>query len=157
VSQLETKIAIDGGVANITLIGQINEDSQFETILAVGENKIVFNFDQVDSINSCGIRDWIKMLGELGDKEVTYKNCRQIIIEQMNMVHGFIKEGATVESFYAPYFCENCEHEMQHLLKTNEVSGGEAPDIKCPECGHEHMDFDAIADQYFQFLNQIKG
>jgi anti-anti-sigma regulatory factor len=156
-SQLDIKISVESPKVVVALSGQINEDSNFESILATTEPEIIFDFDRVESINSCGIRDWIKMLSELSQTKMTYKNCRQIIIEQMNMVHGFIKEGASVESFYAPYFCESCEHEMQHLIETKDINNSQAPEVSCPNCDNDSMDFDAIADQYFQFLNQIKG
>lgn len=137
----------------ITFSGLIDEDSSFESL----ENKlignVIFDFESVSLINSCGIREWVTFL-ESVDKSVslTYRNCRQIIIEQVNMVHGFIREGARIESFYAPYYCEECDKEYKIHLNVSDVKDSKAPVLKCPDCKDTDMEFDAIEEQYFQFI-----
>src|SRR5690606_24148577 len=95
-------------------------------------------------INSCGIREWIQFLEKIPEKcTVVYNNCPQIIIEQINMVHGFFRKGAVIGSFYAPYFCESCDKEEKVHLKSEQVKSKKAPVIKCSKCGSD-MEFDAI-------------
>lgn len=135
--------------------GVIDEDADFTKLSEVKGDNCVFDFDEVSMINSCGIREWIKFIEKLPESiTIRYRNCRQIIIEQINMVHGFIRPGAKIESFYAPYYCEGCDDEFKQHIKTDEIEGKKAPHIKCPNCGSEETEFDAIEAQYFAFLDQ---
>lgn len=139
----------------VELIGAIDEDSDFKELQGLEQNNIVFDFDKVNMINSCGIREWIKFLEVIPEKtNIIYRNCPQIIIEQINMVHGFFRKGASIESFYAPYYCEKCGKENKMHLKSDQVKNRKAPKLECPKCGDE-MDFDAIEAQYFSFLGKV--
>jgi hypothetical protein len=135
--------------------GVIDEDANFEKIKSLGLKKYIFDFEKIKLINSCGIREWIKYIDELKNVEIIYRNCPQIIIEQINMVHGFIKKGTIVDSFIAPYFCEQCDDEKKVLLKSTEVVNFQAPTKTCMKCGGE-LEFDAIPKQYFAFVQQGK-
>ena len=140
----------------VTLVGAIDEDADFKELVGLEQKTVSFDFDKVSMINSCGIREWIKFLEKIPAKSVVvYNNCPQIIIEQINMVHGFFREGAVINSFYAPYFCEKCNKESKIHLKTEQVKNRKAPQIPCPHCGEAAMDFDAIEAQYFSFLGKI--
>lgn len=154
-SKLEINNRISNDTVYIELDGVIDEDAVFDKIKNLKMSKYVFDFNKVKSINSCGIREWIKYIELIGATDITYVNCPQIIIEQANMVHGFIKKGIVVESFYAPYFCESCDDEKKVLLKSTDVVGGNAPVKSCVKCNSE-LEFDALPKQYFQFLNQGK-
>lgn len=141
---------------NVQLIGAIDEDVDFKELLGLEQKSITFDFNQVNMINSCGIREWIKFLDEIPDScSITYINCPQIIIEQINMVHGFFKKGAEIKSFYAPYFCEKCNKEAKIHLEASQVKNRKAPRIDCPHCGNENIEFDAIEAQYFSFLGRV--
>lgn len=144
-----------GDEVHVELSGVIDEDSIFDKIQNLKMNKYFFDFGKVSMINSCGIREWIKYLQGLGDTAIVYLNCPQIIIEQVNMVHGFIRKGIIVESFYAPYFCAQCDTEKKILIRSENVSNSKAPIAKCNTCGSE-LEFDAIEKQYFSFLSQGK-
>ncbi|MCK5882833.1 MAG: hypothetical protein KAG61_04030 [Bacteriovoracaceae bacterium] len=153
---MSEKLKIDTHIVDdeliIHFIGQMDEDADFKKLLDIKASRFVFDFNKIGLLNSCGIREWISFLeGIPGDVQVTYKNCPQIIIEQMNMVHGFIKEGAKIETFYAPYYCEDCDSETKVLLQTENITEFHAPKINCDKCSKE-MEFDAIEAQYFNFL-----
>ena len=154
--QLNIELQIVEEKANIILEGIIDEDSDFEKVKGLNQSEYIFDFEKITSINSCGIRDWIKFLDELPeDVQILYKNCPQIIIEQMNMVHGFIRKGARIESLYCPYYCEDCDTESKIHVETKNLNGAMAPaGVKCPNCGSENMEFDAIEEQYFNFMKQ---
>ncbi len=148
--QIDTHIVDDKLIINF--IGQMDEDADFSKILNIKASHFVFDFEKISLLNSCGIREWITFLDGISeDVKITYMNCPQIIIEQMNMVHGFIKEGAKIESFYAPYYCESCDEECKVLIQTSDLKDLHAPSQKCEKCGEE-MEFDAIEAQYFNFL-----
>jgi hypothetical protein len=140
---------------NVELIGAIDEDSDFKELMGLEQKTISFDFDKVTMINSCGIREWIKFLEVIpGKTHIKYNNCPQIIIEQINMVHGFFRQGAAINSFYAPYYCEKCGKENKIHLTADKVKNRKAPQMPCPKC-EENMDFDAIEAQYFSFLGKV--
>lgn len=151
-----TKLLIESTLTDNTLIlkfvGQIDEDADFTKVNLTCGSSIFFDFSHVTLLNSCGIREWIGFIEKIpATTQVTYQNCQQIIIEQMNMVHGFIKKGAIVESPYAPYYCAKCNQEHKVLIKTSSILQGKAPVTPCPKCQGE-LEFDAIESQYFNFL-----
>jgi hypothetical protein len=146
------KISANGDELHVKIIGVIDEDINFTAINPGNCKKILFDFQDCELINSCGIREWIQFLGKLPKNlAIEYANCPQIIIEQVNMVKGFITANARVKSFYAPYFCETCDKEHAVLIESSQIKNMKAPEIKCPTCQYV-MDFDAIATQYFHFL-----
>jgi hypothetical protein len=135
--------------------GAINEDADFKSLDSFDQSSISFDFGKVDMINSCGIREWIKFIEKVPEtSQIIYRNCPQIIIEQLNMVHGFFKKGSIIESFCAPYFCETCDKENKVQILTSQIENKKAPKIKCPECG-KFMEFDAIESQYLSFLGKL--
>lgn len=153
--KFDVELTINNGVASVKLAGRMDEDMDLEKVKTVSEPQVIFDFKEIESINSCGIRDWINFLGEIPKAhKIIYKNCPQVIIEQMNMVKGFLPSNSTIESFFAPFFCEECEHEEKILLSPDKVIEKKPPtDIVCPKCSASGMDFDAIAAQYFHFLD----
>ncbi|MBI2521991.1 MAG: hypothetical protein HYV97_16360 [Bdellovibrio sp.] len=143
---------VQGRNIKIKLKGHINEDADLAQIPLSGFDQYNFDFNEVELINSCGIRDWIVFLDKLGPKsKIIYSRCPQIIIEQINMVQGFLRPNCVIESFYAPYFCEHHDTEKKILLKVSEVKARKAPKMCCEETGEE-MEFDAIEEQYFYFI-----
>lgn len=146
---------ISGDEVHVELNGVIDEDAVFDKIQNLKLNKYLFDFGKVSMINSCGIREWIRYLESIDGANIVYLNCPQIIIEQVNMVHGFIRKGVVVETFYAPYFCATCDTEKKILLKSIDVKNSQAPVVQCNTCKSE-LEFDAIEKQYFSFLSQGK-
>lgn len=152
-----SKLKIDkellDGTLNVMLMGTIDEDADFGPLHGLTQPKIVFDFHGISMLNSCGIREWISFIGKLpAATRFTYRRCPQIIIEQINMVHGFFREGAVIESFFAPYYCTECNKESKIELKATQVHGQRAPKMSCPACGAGEMEFDALEEQYFHFL-----
>lgn len=148
---LKIELSDENGTKIIRFSGAIDEDSDFSTIEENLSTEVVFDLNNINLINSCGIRDWIKFQDTLPkDLIITYRNCPQVIIEQMNIVKGFIKEGGKIESFYAPYYSEGEDKEYKLLISPTEVKDGKAPSKK-DESGEE-LEFDDIEAQYFNFL-----
>lgn len=138
----------------IDLSGQIDEDSDFSRILSLNAANYIFDFENIKMMNSCGIREWINFIEKLPkEAKLTYRRCPQVVIEQINMVQGFLRPGAKIHSFYAPYFSEQKDEVMKILIKTEQVLNGKAPAAKDPLTG-EVLEFDAIEAQYFNFIKQ---
>jgi thiol-disulfide isomerase/thioredoxin len=152
---LTLKKESSGTIVNIS--GMIDEDFKYEELVKITDTTITFNFDGVTTINSCGIREWVGLLNKLPTTtSICYENCPQVIIEQLSMVKGFIRDNIKVKSFYAPYFCESCDKESQHLLLLSEVQNLKAPQKNCPYCNTANIEFDNIEQQYFRFITYIK-
>lgn len=149
--KLETQI-LDNTV-QIEVIGQIDEDSNFDKIIAIKQEIYIFNLEKISMINSCGVREWINFLEALPEKsQIIYRRVPQIVVEQINMVKGFLKVASKVESFFAPYYSEENDEVMSLLLDINQVQDGKAPEMK-DESGNI-LEFDAIEAQYFNFIKQ---
>jgi hypothetical protein len=79
--------------------------------------------------------------------------CSPAIVAQINLVNNFTGTGV-VKSFYAPYFCPQCDREKVLLIETRDAVGMRpyhAPTCRCDECDGP-MDFDDMEESYFAFL-----
>jgi anti-anti-sigma regulatory factor len=154
VSKFQIDLTLNAGQAIVSLEGVMDEDMVLEKVQGLNEGTLIFDFDKVTSINSCGIRDWITFISSKAtDSKIVYRKCPKVIIEQLNMVKGFLPEGAQIESFYAPFFCESCENEEMVLLSPDHIKGRKAPtNLPCSQCKTEGIEFDALESQYFHFL-----
>ena len=71
-----SELRVDGGVDVLVLEGHIDEDASLEAIPQGNNNELHIDFQKVVSINSCGIREWIKWLSKIPQtKTVVYFNC----------------------------------------------------------------------------------
>ena len=141
----------------VTLNGQLDENASFEKVEFADPQEVLIDLNGVNSINSCGIREWIKWIKDVPPTaKITYKNCPKVIIDQINMVVGFLPEQAKVESFYVPYYCESSGSEKMVLFQSGKEFNGESisePEVKCDETGDE-MEMDIIESKYFGFLKK---
>jgi len=83
--------------------------------------------------------------------------CSPAIVAQINLVNNFTGQGV-VKSFYAPYFCPNCDLEKVLLVETRDlysITPFKAPSCRCDECDGP-MDFDDMEESYFAFLGNAK-
>ncbi len=140
----------------ISVEGSINEDLQIEKLTELKKAHIIFDLDKVKMINSCGIREWIRLIESYGSAiTLEYIKVPQIVIQQMNMISGFLSKNAKVTSFYAPYFIEDLDEEKQILLRSDEIKDFKAPKMNSNVDGTDYpLDFDAIEEQYFKFLKK---
>lgn len=147
-----------GGQDVLVLAGHIDEDANFAAVPLGTTPELVIDFDKVTSINSCGIREWIKWIKTVpGERKVTYVNCPKIIVDQANMVSGFVPDNGKIKSFYVPYYCDSTDTEKMILFSEGkEFTGSEvnAPSgIKDDQSGEE-MEMDVIEAKYFKFLQK---
>jgi anti-anti-sigma regulatory factor len=147
-------------VTFVKLSGVIDEDNELGTLAdKLGAGTAVIDVSEIDRINSCGVRDWVNWLGkaEKGGAKVVLVECSPAIVAQINLVNNFTGQGV-VKSFYAPYFCPNCDIEKVLLVETRDLFGQQpfkAPSCRCDECDGP-MDFDDMEESYFAFLSNTK-
>ena len=153
-SKLKMSLEKESDLCRVTLGGIIDEDADFNDINEQACSSFHFDFEAVEMINSCGIREWTNLINRLPENvELKYFKCTPDVIEQINMIVDFLGKGAIVENFYAPYFCEKCDEERRVLLTSKEVNESVAPVKTCSVCSSK-LEFDALEDQYFAFLNK---
>lgn len=101
---------------NIDVFGNLDEDSNFSQIDLSLAQEIIFNFQNVNKIQSCGIREWIKMIRKINKNAVVvFINCPKVVIDTVNMIDGFLPAQGKIESLYVPYFSEITEEEILHI------------------------------------------
>lgn len=115
---------------------------------------MTINLDQVISINSTGIREWIKLMNKVSGSEIKIIKCPKVFIDQVNMVKGFLPQNAQIESFYVPYFSETKNSELKILFEKGKNFTKSF--INCKESVTDEAgavyDIDVISSKYFKFI-----
>jgi anti-anti-sigma regulatory factor len=147
----------DGANLVVNLSGSIDEDAILASVAFDGAQSIILDLEKVSAINSCGIREWIKWLKAApAGSQIVYRNCPKIIVDQINMVAGFLPENGRVESFFVPYFNEGSGAEKMVLFRRGtEFKDGEVnPPKEVKDAGGEPMEMDIIEAKYFKFIKK---
>lgn len=154
--KFDLQIEKNGNDWKIRMSGTVDEDVDFGQYSLTGAGSIELFLGEVKSINSCGIREWIKWIGTAGGVPISYNECPKIIVDQINMVQGFLPAQGRVNSFYVPYYNEESGSEKNVLFKLGseftETGEIKAPMVKDDE-GHE-MEMDVVGAKYFKFLKK---
>jgi hypothetical protein len=147
----------NGDELQVVFSGHIDEDAQFNDLSIGDAKKVVLDLDGVTAINSCGIREWIKWIRSAGTgAEMVYRKCPKVIVDQINMVAGFLPENGKVESFYVPYYNDDSGNEKMVLFREGtEFKGADLfpPEPVKDESG-DPMEMDVIEAKYFKFLKK---
>lgn len=144
-----------GQTCLVKLSGVIDEDNE---LAALGDQidgrTVVIDLAGVERINSCGVRDWVKWIADVEARgiRVVLVSCSPAIVAQINLVDNFLG-AAVVKSFYAPYFCPECDKEKALLCQVEDLGAPprDPPRCRCDDCD-QVMEFDDMADSYFAFL-----
>ena len=142
----------------VKLSGSVNEDAIFQKPDVAGVQRANIDFNEVDTINSCGVRNWIEWIETFSPQTaLNYLNCPKSVIDQVNMIGGLLRPGSAIGSFYTPYYCEDCDQQTMVLFTPGkEFSAGKAtpPEgVKCSKCGGP-TELDIVPDKYFRFLKR---
>ncbi len=145
--QTWTAVRLSGVIDEHNGLRLLTESLERETLLV--------DLSGVRRINSVGVRDWVTWINELKAREVraVFFDCPPGIMDQVNLVRNFV-QGCTIQSFYAPYYCEVCDKEENHRLDTFELMSKterRAPAFPCDrsDCG---MALDDVEENYFAFM-----
>ena len=116
--------------------------------------KYAINFKGLKSINSTGIREWIKLMQKLKTVQLSFSECPKVFIDQVNMIQGFAPANTKILSFYVPYFNElnECEKSILLVYGKHYADGKilELPKV-LDEKGGE-MEIDVVEAKYFKFI-----
>ena len=147
----------DGNEAK--LFGPFDERSNFEGLFDSDFDEMFFELEGIDKLNAHGVRSWVKELRAFEGK-VFLRRCSIPVTEQLSLIPEFLGKNTWVESFYAPFYCEDCDFEENVLLILGENFDSSSEEIKvpviCPYCEDE-MEPDFDLKEYFFFVREMKG
>ena len=90
--EINLQIGKKGDWDHVVYAGPINEDTEVHlarVAAQLGKN-VIFNFRQVEYVNSCGVRSWINFLRDIQEgREVIFEECTPEIVSQINMIPNF--------------------------------------------------------------------
>jgi hypothetical protein len=156
---LTIEIEQSGNGVLYTFKGDVDDTFRQQDVPRIKANSIIMDLEGITNFNSCGVREWvflIKDLEKLG--QLNFRKCSIPMVDQFNMVPESIGNG-TVESFFAPYVCED-HGDMEVLLDVKadkaSIAAQSAPEKACQKC-QQSLIFDAMADSYFLFLSPTES
>jgi len=137
-----------GSHYEVTLSGAISETSELLIDGIPAGRRVVIDTAGISGINSLGIRMWTNFITGVCaiSKHVVIRRLPPTLVTQAGMVKNFLAN-AHVESFFAPYCCEECGFESRELIP---AYADVADQIPCRECG-ESMFFDDLIETYLAF------
>jgi len=153
-SRCQIKTVMKDGHLIIDLSGHIDENF-LQAVQAVPESKsYIFNLRALTSINSSGIREWIKYAQKIKNSQVILVECPKPFIDQASMVEGFLPSTFRVASFYVPYYCEDADEEKLVLYQFGKDYTAEAINIpnEIKDEKGQAFEIDIVPSKYFKFL-----
>lgn len=154
-SKFSSSVKDESGSAVVTLSGIIDEDVDFAQFPIAGKPAVKLRLKDVKSINSCGIREWIKWI-TANKGQIELFECPKVIVDQVNMVDGFLPSNAKVMSFLVPYYNDDSgsEKNVTYTFGKEYNEGGLlAPPMVKDDDGNE-MEMDVVEAKYFKFLKR---
>lgn len=106
----------------IKVDGEISATTEFPKImLKSNQTKILLQLDDAGYVNSSGIQGWILWLNELQKSAATAQFYIQMLPSNFARlsyhIRDFLPRKAKVESFVAPYYCQNCNKNFDVIFK----------------------------------------
>ena len=145
----------EGSRLAIQIVGNVDEDANFQPVDLGAFMAVVLNLEGVAAINSVGIREWIKWVKAMPSSvQLSVRKCPKIIVDQINMVAGFLPAGTLIESFFVPYYADATGSEKMVLFENGKEfkDGVLTPPAEVKDDSGELMEMDVIEAKYFKFL-----
>lgn len=158
-STLKIQSEVIDQILHLSFDGPLDEDADYRSIDISKIKGMIFNFEKISMINSTGIQQWVAFFKEVpASLEIRFEKCAVKLVHQINLFPWFLTgKKVNILSFYAPYFCENCDQDFELLVTPGEclaTGSPKAPARDCPKCGAKSIDFDSIEKKYFLFLTR---
>jgi len=149
------EITAQADVDHVTITGIIDENAELAPMTALGARPIEVSMRGVRRINSFGVRAWIDVVRRIpASTPLAFVQCPPPVVDQCNMVAGFLGHGRLI-SFFAPMVCAECDEQLDQLFLTAACrdNGGKLPATPCPRCGRP-MEVDDLEEQYLLFVRE---
>jgi anti-anti-sigma regulatory factor len=145
----------EGSTLVLKVSGGVDEDANFQPVDIGPATAVVLDLSDVTAINSVGIREWIKWVKAIpATAQLSVRRCPKIIVDQINMVAGFLPPTAKIESFFVPYYADATGTEKMILFEKGKQfgDGDVTPPEEVKDDSGELMEMDVIEAKYFKFL-----
>lgn len=136
--------------------GSIDQTFDPDSLTAAGDS-VKFNFRKVVSMNSIGVRQFLRLVDRLRGRQVDFQECPPELLAAFSIIPPLLgDEGspARISSFLMPHTCDKCGDEINVSIKSAELKvkgqavaiqsseveleDGEVrfPPRACPRCGN---------------------
>jgi hypothetical protein len=150
-SKFEFEIKSYADETVITISGHLDENFIHSEYQIPASKKVIFDLENLEGINSCGIRDFINLLKDIPDSTaVEYGKCPPLFIQQVNIVNGFLSPQRKVVSLYAPYIGIEDEEEMNHFIDVRSLNISQIE--RSVSLNGKEYEFDGVIEKYFRFM-----
>ncbi len=144
--------------------GSVGESSPLFTVDLPNDEIVLIDLGKMTILSSIGIKNWISWMSMRPENcRLKFYNCPIVILDQASTVLGFLPRATSIESFKAPYLCDNCGAERLLDIKRGaeyEYTTTTAPmkielpkSILCHKCRNS-MEIDFIPERYLIFLKE---
>jgi hypothetical protein len=154
-SPFSIAVATQGDLDVVTIQGVIDETSDLSPLGHLGQRAVEVNMRGIRRINSFGVRAWLDQIRLIPPTaSLRFVHCPPPVVDQYNMVAGFLGHGELV-SFYAPMTCTECDEQRETLFDTAacRANGNKLPRTPCPRCARP-MEVDDLEEQYLLFVRE---
>jgi CheY-like chemotaxis protein len=134
--------------------GDLTEVAEFEDLADRLSGLVEFDLGGVRYLNSAGVRKWVLFLEKLVNASAyTFVRCSTAFVMQASMVSRLLGDGR-IDSFWAPYICQECEREDQRLLHVSSPTSIQQmceAQFRCSSCSGPLV-LDEVPERVFAFL-----
>lgn len=144
----------EDGQLVVVFRGRFDERTDFSPLDFSRDDNVIFDVAGVQRINSWGARAWIMFLRSLPDRlDYEFRNASVEFVKHCNMIADMLGRGV-LNSFYAPYSCDECNTEVERVLVTRDLASDvmHRPPVFYCACGAEEI-LDDLPRRYFAFLS----
>jgi anti-anti-sigma regulatory factor len=125
----------------------IIDESVTLTAPRTGGRQVIIDGSELKRMNSMGVAAWMRFIGDLSQQgPLLLRKLSPVLITQASMISNFLGTGQ-VESFFSPWVCPNCDHNLEKLHAFQEAVPESLP---CPKC-RKDMELDSSRDAYLAF------
>ncbi len=144
---------LSGETLIILMSGEITEVSRLPEIKNNKVRKMTIDLMGLKYINSGGVRNWLLWMAQakeiLPNVNFEFENFPASFVRQVASIQGFLPPGSSVNSFFVPYYCPNCDHSLEKLVLKQKDLLKNIITTKCSKCG-EQMEIDAVPEHYLE-------
>lgn len=152
------KVTEEDNIVQLAFFGSLKEDSELPELKFYRGKEIYLDLNGMAYINSIGIRIWILWIDQYKDHSFVLTNVPTTVVDQINLVVGFLPPISRMESLYMPFECLSCDEDVKVLFKNEEDfawKDGEVHLLKdnltCPTCS-KPINLMTSEQRYFRFL-----
>ena len=143
----------------ISFSGDISEffESDLNGFKIPPHASIVFDFKEVTSVNSTGVKAWLSFMSKMTSDKIIFRNCPSSVVMMVNYCPMAVGNGS-VASIYGDFYCLHCDEESQHLFElTEDVERlkERCQTLTCHRC-QSILQFDNVEEIFFNFVNEVK-